>query len=120
MTKNQQKFMARKALSIFAYSWLFLAIFSLFANSFINFYLFANIHKSAVLFAPFFLLFLAYFCLFFSVRPVELYISLPLLTLDLIRQLFHFLSILAHPIQFMKNTLRTQNSTHPKYHFSNK
>src|SRR4051812_447911 len=70
MTKNQQKFMARKALPIFAYSWLFLAIFGLFANSFIYSYLFANIHKSAVLFAPFFLLFLAYFCLFFSVRPV--------------------------------------------------
>src|SRR3954451_3671415 len=70
MTKNQQKFMTRKALPIFAYSWLFLAIFGLFENSFIYSYLFANIHKSAVLFAPFFLLFLAYFCLFFSVRPV--------------------------------------------------
>src|SRR3954471_6244585 len=61
MTKNQQKFMARKALPIFAYSWLFLAIFGLFANSFINFYLFANIHKSAVLFAPFFFAFFGLF-----------------------------------------------------------
>src|SRR5688572_23409830 len=64
MTKNQQKFMARKALPIFAYSWLFLAIFGLFANSFIYSYLFANIHKSAVLFAPFFF---AFFGLFLAI-----------------------------------------------------
>src|SRR4051812_34188839 len=70
MTKNQQKFMVQKSLPIFAYSWLFLAIFGLFANSFIYSYLFINIHKSAVLFALFFLLFLAYFYLFFSVQPV--------------------------------------------------
>jgi hypothetical protein len=61
MTKNQQKFMARKALPIFAYSWLFLAILGLFANSFIYSYLFANIHKSAVLFAPFFFAFFGLF-----------------------------------------------------------
>src|SRR3954451_10569065 len=67
MTKNQQKFMARKALPIFAYSWLFLA----YLRIALSIFTYSQISTNLLCFLRhFFLLFLAYFCLFFSVRPV--------------------------------------------------